>query len=204
MPEPDDQRMVAELTAFAEAYRAAEVEGSPTQAVSFAGWHAGARTRPNTATGNLLVHNDSGAEAQCSFREGQDPLFGITRAGNVRDFTQRPFAVWSVTPDLSGALAPHAARLELISANGAAIEADVVAGTFALESDLDLASVRRLNERLEAGTATMDDKMAAVFEGGDEAVEKMRHLTVRVYDSAEALLYDGPALIDDEHWPVKR
>jgi hypothetical protein len=130
--------------------------------------------------------------------------FGITRAGNERDFTQRPFAVWSVTPDLSGALAPYAARLELISENGTVVEADVVAGTFALESDLDLASVRRLNERLAAETATMDDKLAAVFEGGDEAVEKMRHLTVRVYDSAEALLYDGPALIDDEHWPVKR
>ncbi|MEV7548364.1 hypothetical protein AB0N89_01910 [Amycolatopsis sp. NPDC089917] len=163
---------MAELTAFAELYRAAETAGSP-EAVSHAGWHAGARLRAGSADGRLLAYKDSGVEAECVFREGERTLFHIMSTGYGRDTTERGFAVWSERPGALGAIAPGVTRLEVTDAEGAVIRADIVAHTFAV--DVDLGPEPR----------TVDE----VF-----APWEPPEVTVRVYGEGDTLRYEGPLL----------
>ncbi|WP_223199118.1 hypothetical protein [Solihabitans fulvus] len=190
--------MVDKLMVLVEAYRAAETAGTSTRTISHAGWHPGARLGANTPDGELLAYNDSGDEASCVLRAGQRTLCNVHVGGHGRDFTERPYTVWSVSPGLTGALAPHAVKLELIGDDETAIPADVVAHTFAVETAFGLPSERRLSELRATGTASKHDEVTAVWEVIDEAREKLRELTVRVYDNTDTVLYEGPALTGDK------
>ncbi|WP_409492094.1 hypothetical protein [Amycolatopsis sp. cmx-11-12] len=175
MAPPRDEEITqwtAELTAFTELYRSAEVAGSE-EAVSHAGWHAGARLGTSTASGRLLAYNDSGVEAECVFREGDQPLFNIMSHGYGADTAERGFAVWSSRPGVLGAVDTGVRRLEVADADGVVIPADIVAHTFAV--DVDLGSTPQ----------TVDE----VFAPWDPP-----ELTVRVYGEDDALRYEGPLL----------
>ncbi len=163
---------IEELTAFTELYRAAETEGS-AEAVSHAGWHAGARLGPDTASGRLLAYNESGVEAECVFREGERTLFNIMSTGYGNDTTERGFAVWSSRPGVLGAIDVGVTRLEVADTDGMVVPADIVAHTFAVDVDLGPAP------------QTVDE----VF-----APWEPPELTVRVYGEGDRLRYEGPLL----------
>lgn len=162
----------AELTAFTELYRSAEVAGS-AEAVSHAGWHAGARLGTSTASGRLLAYNDSGVEAECVFREGDHPLFNIMSRGYGADTAERGFGVWSSRPGVLGAVDTGVRRLEVADADGVVVPADIVAHTFAVDVDL-------------GPTPQTVDEVFAPWDPPE--------LTVRVYGEDDALRYEGPLL----------
>lgn len=166
------EQWTEELTALSELYRSAETAGS-AEAVSHAGWHTGARLRAGSANGRLLAYNDSGAEAECIFREGDSTLFNIMSRGYESDTAERGFAVWSSRPGVLGAIDAGVSRLAVADADGAVVEADIVAHTFAV--DVDLGPVPR----------TIDE----VF-----APWEPPELTVRVYGEGDSLRYEGPLL----------
>ncbi|MBB5849964.1 hypothetical protein ACFQ05_22445 [Amycolatopsis umgeniensis] len=161
------------MTAFTELYRAAESAGT-AKTVSHAGWHAGARLGPDTASGRLLAFNESGVEAECIFREGDRTLFNIMSTGYGNDTTERGFAVWSSRPGVLGAIDAGVTRLEVADADGVVYPADIVAHTFAV--DVDLGPAPR----------TVDE----VFAPWDPP-----ELTVRVYGEGDTVRYEGPLLI---------
>jgi len=169
----ETEQWIAELTALSDLYRSAESGGS-AEAVSHAGWHTGARLWPGSANGRLLAYNDSGVEAECIFREGEKTLFNIMSTGYGNDTTERGFAVWSSRPGALGAIDPGVTRLEVADAEGAVVQADIVAHTFAV--DVDLGPAPR----------TIDE----VF-----APWEPPELTVRVYGEGDALRYEGPLLV---------
>ncbi|MFC0435546.1 hypothetical protein [Kutzneria buriramensis] len=180
MTTSDDQQ-VAELEAFAAAYRAAAA------GVSYSGWHAGARTAGN----RLLAYHDSGAEAEVVFRPGERPLFNIMQNGHRRPDDDRPFTVWSVTPAICGTVEPGVRRLEVISGTGAVVPADIVAHTFAV--DLQLAPPPVLPD-----TASIDDRLDEVWGLNGQAHELARRLTARVHGD-DGLLYEG-SLLNLKHY----
>lgn len=190
-----EQRVIAELEAFAEAYRAAEIAGTPVAEVAYAGWRPGARFGVGEARGELLARDESGTDAVCVFREGKQTLFQICSAGWQPDFTERPYSLIGVHPGITGALAPAAARLELIGPDGAAYPADVLNGTFAV--DLKLSRTEELPE-----TAPDEERIDAVWAAGDEAREALREYLVRIHDGAGAVLYQGPVLYGS--WSARR
>ncbi|EME55907.1 hypothetical protein [Amycolatopsis decaplanina] len=160
------------MTTLSELYRSAEVAGS-AEAVSHAGWHAGARIGTSTANGRMLAYNDSGVEAECIFREGERTLFNIMSGGYGNDTSERGFAVWSRRPGVLGAIDTGVCRLEVADAEGVVVQAAIVAHTFAV--DVDLGPVPQ----------TIDE----VF-----APWEPPELTVRVYGEGDALRYEGPLL----------
>ncbi len=173
MAPPRDEQVAqwtAELTAFAELYSQAEQTGS-AEAVSHAGWHAGARLRPGTANGRLLAYHDSGVEAECLFREGERTLFNIMSGGYQADTAERGFGMWSSRPGVLGAIEPGVSRLEVADADGVVIAADIVAHTFAVDVDLG------------PEPQTVDE----VFAPWDPP-----ELTVRVYGEGDTLRFEGP------------
>ena len=174
-PSRDEQtaQWVAELTELAELYRSAEAEGS-AEAVSHAGWHAGALLGTSTANGRLLAYKDSGPEAECVFRAGERTLFNIMSGGYGSDTGERGFAVWSSRPGVLGAVDAGVSRLEVADADGAVVPADIVAHTFAVDVDLGPAP------------QTVDE----VF-----APWEPPELTVRVYGEGDVLRYEGPLLL---------
>ncbi|MFG1797955.1 hypothetical protein [Nocardia sp. NPDC049149] len=185
----------AELDTLARAYRTAEIYGLSTQSVTYAGWHVGARTGTGTPEGALMVYAESGDEAVFDFRPGQRAqVREIIRAGSRRDFSMRPYTIRRISPGLLGSLAPQAARLDVITRDGTVIPATVVARTFAVDLPLELPSQPRLTALRAAATASNDAELAAMIAVETEVYEQLRDFTVRVYDSADALLYEGPAL----------
>lgn len=188
MSDEQVQRELVEMRIFAAAYRAAEIAGTPVEEVSHAGWRAGARFGAGADRGEVMIRNESGVDGTCVFRGEQDTLFTILSTGFGGDFTERPYAIMSRAPAVTGTLAPGAARLELVTEDGTVHPAHVAAGTFAV--DLDLSRTR------VDGTAPVEDKMDAIWAGSAEATERLRACTVRVFDGSGALLYEGPAITD--------
>ena len=184
-----DERQVLELRVLARAYRAAEAEGLPAEAVTHAGWHVGARVGAGTAGGKLLVFHDSGVEAECVFRPGRDTLFNIMSRGLRSPEEVRPISVWSVTPGISGTVLPDVARVQLIDGDGVAVDADIVAHTFAADIDV----VPPFEELPES--ASIADKIDAVWAHGARARAAARRLQVRVRDAVGSVLYEGPLLV---------
>ncbi|HET6289017.1 MAG TPA: hypothetical protein VFG15_20010 [Amycolatopsis sp.] len=93
--------------------------------------------------------------------------------GYESDTAERGFAVWSSRPGVLGAIDAGVSRLAVADADGAVVEADIVAHTFAV--DVDLGPVPR----------TIDE----VF-----APWEPPELTVRVYGEGDSLRYEGPLL----------
>lgn len=185
-----------EIRVFAEAYQMAEANGLPVHAISHAGWHPGARIGAHTAVANsiLLAYHDSGDGAVLIFEGGH--LDSFASGGLGSDFTDRPFTVDMVIESgLCGVLAPDAEKLEVISENGTVFTADVVAHTYAVT--IDLPSERRLSQ-LRRAYAAPDDEVPFVFESDDrgESYETLDRFSARVYDRDHALLYTGPVLAD--------
>ncbi|MGW5644293.1 hypothetical protein ACWEV3_17765 [Saccharopolyspora sp. NPDC003752] len=121
--------------------------------------------------------------------------------GHSRDFAQRPYSIWEWMPSyngqptwLIGALAPEAARLELVSEDGTVVEADVVDQTFAVEKDVDMVCLRHAKERLEAAEPDSEEGRAEFNKLMSDSRTEMSKVRVRVYDSAEVLLYHGPSI----------
>ncbi|MFJ8915470.1 hypothetical protein [Amycolatopsis sp. NPDC102389] len=160
------------MTALSELYRSAEAAGS-TEQVSQAGWHTGARIGTSTGNGRMLAYHDSGVEAECVFRAGERTLFNIMSTGYGSDTGERGFAVWSSRPGALGAIDEGVTRMEVADADGVAVEAAIVAHTFAVDVDLGPAP------------QTVDE----VFAPWEPPV-----LTVRVYGEGDALRYEGPLL----------
>ncbi|MEV5539885.1 hypothetical protein AB0L13_23820 [Saccharopolyspora shandongensis] len=165
------------------------------------GWHAGARFGATAAWGRIAAYNDSGAEGICVLQNGQGIWLNIQSDDHSRDFTQRPYSVWEWMPSyngqptwLIGALAPEVARLELVSEDGTVVEADVVDQTFAAEIDVDMVCLRHAKERLEAVKPDSEEGRAEFDKLMSDSRTEMSKVRVRVYDSAEVLLYDGPSI----------
>jgi hypothetical protein len=180
-----------ELRAFADAYRAAEARGLPVESVSHVGWHAGARVGAGTANGRLLAYHDSGDEAECVFRAGQRTLFNIMRGGNRRPGETRPFSLWDVTPGICGTLVPDVVGVQVIGEDGTAFAADIVAHTFAADIEL-VPPPAELPE-----SASIDERIDAVWEHHRQAYEKARKLGIRVHDTAGTVIYEGPLIVDN-------
>lgn len=197
--EPHRRQWLAAVHAFADAYRAAELNGTPVLELSHSGWRPGARIAPGTTTGRLLAYHDSGDEADFVFRDGKLVLFSITTAGGHReDFTTRPFAIrWVMLEGLCGAVAPGVTRVEIRDHAGAPVPVELVAQTFAATIDLELPYLRRMN-RLRAAGARSDEVLDVLFRSDRRGEEyaATRHLTIRVHGAGDALLYTGPVLVD--------
>ncbi|WP_181770540.1 hypothetical protein [Amycolatopsis pittospori] len=165
------------------------------------GWHPGARLGATAEHGALLAYNDFGADGICVLQEGRGVWLNEERNGHKRDFTHRPYSVWQWMPSyngkptwLMGALAPEAARLELVGDDGTVVEADVVDHTFAGAIEVDMVSLRNAKERLEATEATSEEGRAEFDRLMTDSRTEMAKVKVRVYDSADTLLYDGAAI----------
>ncbi|MGW4842100.1 hypothetical protein [Nocardia brasiliensis] len=210
--EPDDderyrRQWLASLQTFADAYRAAELNGAPVLQVSHSGWHPGARIAPGTTEGRLLAYHDSGDEADFVFREGELALFSITTAGGHReDFSLRPFAIrWVMPAGLCGAVAPGVTRVEVRDRDGTAVPVDLVAHTFAATTDLELPYLRTMN-RLRAAGARSDEILDVLFRSDRRGEEyaATQHLTIRVYGADDAPLYTGPVFTDDRFRQLRK
>ncbi|MFD5089493.1 hypothetical protein ACFWMR_02750 [Amycolatopsis thailandensis] len=165
------------------------------------GWHPGARVGATADRGALLAYNDDGADGICNLESGLGMWLNLDLGGHDRDFTQRPYSVWRWRPAangdtawLLGALAPEAARLELVCDDGTVAEADIVDGTYAAELAVDMVSLRDANGRLSVHEAGSEESRAEFERVLVDGRREMTRLKVRVYDSAGAVLYDDAAI----------
>ncbi|MFK0251498.1 hypothetical protein ACIQUM_42940 [Amycolatopsis azurea] len=194
MTSPAEQ-LESALTATLEEKAARGHTKPPTR-----GWHPGARVGATAEHGALLAYNDNGADGICNLASGLGTWLNLAPEGHDRDFTQRPYSVWRWRPAfngdtvrLLGALAPEAARLELVAGRTVA-EADVVDGTFAVEIAVDMVSLRDARGRLEAHDSRSDEGRAEFERLLADGRREMTQVEVRVYDSAGTVLYDSAAI----------
>ncbi|RKT53664.1 hypothetical protein [Saccharothrix australiensis] len=169
------------------------------------GWHPGARIGATAARGALAAYHDSGAAGICVLQDGRGVWLNTQSAERSWDFARRPYAVWQWTPSyngqptwLIGALAPGAARVELVREDGGVGRADVVDRTFAVEMEIDMVTLRDAKARLEATESTSAEGRAEFEKLLSESRAEMSKVRVRVYDDADALLYDGPSISSDD------
>ncbi|AHH97330.1 hypothetical protein [Kutzneria albida] len=148
-----------------------------------------------------MAYNDSGADGICILQDGRGVWLNVEPRGHSRDFRQRPYSVWQWMPSyngqptrLLGALAPEAARVELVSEDGAVAQAEVVDHTFAVQMVVDMVCLRNARERLEATESTSEEGRAEFEKLMSESRTEMSKVRVRVYDSADVLLYEGPSI----------
>ncbi|WP_370949921.1 hypothetical protein AB5J62_20600 [Amycolatopsis sp. cg5] len=165
-------RKVEVLHEFAALYQSGK-------AVTHDGWHAGAALGDRDGEGVMLAYHDSGDEVQFTFRTGERALFGITEGGNRPPLPRYGYQVWHLRPGVGGAVDERVGRLEVTGSDGVAVPAEIVAHTFTVNIDIGPAP------------RTMDE----IFDW--QAPE----LTVRVFDKAGAVLYEGPLL--NEQWHGK-